>query len=68
MKQLIGQIFELSQPQDFGNYRKYESIPIVHEYANVSSEARGLTVGRNLHLHPYFMTASSEGFCESVHI
>ena len=36
-------------------------------YDDMSSKARGLNFGPSLHLHPYFVDASSEGSGESAH-
>ena len=36
-------------------------VGLINAHANVCSEARGLNLGLSLHLHPYFVNASSEG-------
>ena len=36
-------------------------------HAEESSGTRGLNFSLSLHLHPYFVSASNEGFCESAH-
>ena len=38
----------------------------VKAYADESSKARGLNLDLNLHLHPYFIYASSEDFRPSL--
>ena len=44
----------------------YAQRPPLNAHAGVSSGSRGLTVGVSLHLHPYFMYASSEGSGQSA--
>ena len=43
-------------------------MPLIKAHAEVSSEARGLNFCLSLHLHPYFMYASSEGSGGSAHM
>ena len=39
-----------------------------YTYADVSSEARGVTLDLRLHLHPYFVYVSSKSYGESMHL
>ena len=48
--------------RDFGTAQMH----LLNAIADVSSKARGLISDPNLHLHPYFVFASSEGSCESA--
>ena len=62
-------IYLLANAQDFGTYCIYmckNLAPIAH--AAVSSRARCLKFVLSLHLHPYFVFASSQGTGESVHL
>ena len=43
-------------------------VPLINAHPDVFKEARGLYFGLSLHLHPYFMYASSEGSGESAHM
>ena len=43
-------------------------MPLIKAHAEVSSEARGLNFCQSLHLHPYFMYASSAGSGGSAHM
>ena len=40
----------------------------LHAHLDVSTGAKGLSFGLNLHLLPYLKPASSEGSCEHVHL
>ena len=40
---------------------EHGQLPLKNTYPDVSSKARGLFLGQSLHLHPYFVYASSEG-------
>ena len=42
--------------------------PPLNAYSDVSSGTRSLNFGLGLHLHPYFMHASSEGSDETAHV
>ena len=46
----------------------YAQMPIINDHVDVSSEARCLTFGLSLHLHPHFLYASSEGSGESARL
>ena len=41
---------------------------LINAHADIFSIARSLNFGLSLHLHPFFVYASSEGFGESAHI
>ena len=43
-------------------------MPLINAHADATREARGLKFGLSLHLHPYFVYASTEGSGESVHM
>ena len=45
----------------------YVQMPLINAHAVVSSGARGLNFGLSLHLHPYFVYASSKGSGKSAH-
>ena len=42
--------------------------PSIKHHADISSRTRGPNFGTSLHLHPYFVYASSEGSGEYVHM
>ena len=46
----------------------YGHILLINTYVDTSSKARGLAFGMNVHLHPYFVHASSKGSGESEHM
>ena len=46
----------------------YAQMLLINAHYVVSSNARGLNFGPRLHLHPYFVYASSEGSGESAHM
>ena len=53
------------QSEDSGESGHMCKSPILNTHADISYGARGLNYGLSLHLHPYFVRASSEGFGES---
>ena len=61
---IYGSVHEISV---LAHMRKYAQMPLINVHADVSSEAGGLNFGLRLHLHPYFVNASSEGSYESAH-
>ena len=58
----MGQFHKLSV------FIEYEQMSLVNADANVSREVRGVILGQNLHLHPYFVHASSEGSGKSANM
>ena len=59
-----------SQPQipEFrNNPEKFQQIPLINADTDISSKVRGLNFGLSLHLHPYFLNASSKGSGKSVY-
>ena len=46
----------------------YAQKPLINDHDDVSSDARSLQFGLSLHLHLYFLYASSEGSGESAFI
>ena len=45
----------------------YAQKPTINAHSDISSETRGLSFGPSLHLHPYFVYESNEGFGESAY-
>ena len=44
----------------------YTKLPLISDPAGVSNRAQCVIIGLRLYLHPYFVYASRERFCESV--
>ena len=44
----------------------YVKMPLINAHADLSIGTRGLSVCLSLHLHPYFVYASSAGSSESA--
>ena len=42
--------------------------PSLNAHADVSSRARGINLGLSLHVHQYFVFASSKGYGKSMHM
>ena len=45
----------------------YAQMPLMNAHTDISSEVGGSKFGLSLHIHPYFVYASSEDSAESVH-
>ena len=60
-------IFHFSlDTQHFGTYHICDDMPLINAH-DITSEAGGLWFDISLHLHPYFVYASSKGSGESAH-